>query len=308
MSRFLRAARQLAAVLAVFALMFQPAAFGWGEASHLLINRVAAQKIPADMPSFLRKAARRVEYLGPEPDRWRGRGEPALNASQAPDHFIDLERVDWMAKLPPNRYEFYSALYERRATMKEHADDLLPERVGLQPYITIEIYERLKAGFRQYRQLKAAKKRTDAVEGDIVFYAGWLGHYVADGANPMHTTIQYNGWVGDNPNGYTTSHDVHNKFESVFVNANLARLPIADLVHAPTQLKNPFQDYINYLKDSKALVEKTYQLEKAGGFDGAGSPESVEFVRQRLGAGCQMLLNLWYTAWMESAKPEPARG
>ena len=218
-----------------------------------------------------------------------------------------MERVDWMDRLPANRYEFYRLLYEKRATLKEHADDLLPERVGLQPYITIEIYERLKGAFRQYRQLKAEKKRTDAVENDIVFYAGWLGHYVADGANPMHTTIQYNGWVGDNPNGYTTARDFHARFESVFVNANLARLQIADLIHAPVQLQDPFQDYIHYLKDSQALVEKSYQLEKAGGFNGEGTPESVEFVRQRLAAGCQMLLNLWYTAWLESEKPEPER-
>ena len=42
------------------------------------------------------------------------------------------------------------------------------------------------------------------MEQAILFYAGWLGHYVGDGSQPLHTTIQYNGWVGPNPHGYTT--------------------------------------------------------------------------------------------------------
>ena len=54
-----------------------------------------------------------------------------------------------------------------------------------------------------------------------MFYAGWLGHYVADGSQPLHTTIQYNGWTGPNPNGYTTEHKIHAQFETAFVIANV---------------------------------------------------------------------------------------
>lgn len=303
MSEFLGSARRLLVLLAAAAILLQPSAFGWWDSGHMLINRVAAQKIPDSMPAFLHQAVDRLQYLGPEPDRWRERTEPALKASQEPDHFIDLERVDWMDKLPPDRYAFYRALYERRAHTEAHPDDLLPERVGLQPYITMEIYERLKVAFREYRRLQAENKPTDVVEGNIIFYMGWLGHYVADGANPLHTTVNYNGWVGDNPNGYTTERNFHGKFEGEFVNRNLARLPIADLVKAPTRLQDPFNDYIQYLRDSHSLVEKTYQIDKAGGFNGTGTAESIDFVRRRMAAGCQMLLNFWYTAWLESATP-----
>jgi hypothetical protein len=31
------------------------------------------------------------------------------------------------------------------------------------------------------------------------------------------------------------------------------------------------------------------------------------FTEQRLAAGSQMLLNLWYTAWIDSAVPEPGK-
>jgi hypothetical protein len=71
------------------------------------------------------------------------------------------------------------------------------------------------------------------------------------------------------------------------------------------QLKNPRQDYIAYLKESNSLVEPLYKLEKAGAFEGKGSAEGREFANKRLAAGAQMLANLWYTAWMESAVEPP---
>jgi hypothetical protein len=52
-------------------------------------------------------------------------------------------------------------------------------------------------------------------------------------------------------------------------------------------------------------VEEVYKLEKACGFEGKASPEAREFLRQQLGRGAQMLLNLWYTAWIESAVEPP---
>ena len=102
------------------------------------------------------------------------------------------------------------------------------------------------------------------------FYAGWMGHYVADAANPLHTTVNYNGWTGANPNGYTTDHTIHWKMEGVFVAANFKQLPFADLVPAQARkLDDPFQDYLAYLQKSHGYVEQVYQLEKGGGFDGS---------------------------------------
>jgi hypothetical protein len=226
-----------------------------------------------------------------------------------------MERVSWLDPLPPGRYEFYRKLYEKRAAMlaqpdsdrpkDERPDDYLPERVGLQPYITMEVYGRLKAAFREYRGRLAKHEPTQAVQQAIVFYAGWLGHYVADGAQPLHTTIQYNGWVGPNPEGYTTEHHIHSQFESAYVAANITAKDFAGLVKSPQRIEDPFAGYMAYLKPSNGLVENVYALEKAGGFARKGSPAAFEFTTRRLAAGSQMLLNLWYTAWLQSANPVP---
>ena len=291
--------------LMALVLLQSGGAGAWGNEGHSAINRVAAEKVPAEMPSFLRRAATEIAYLGPEPDRWRSPSEFALKNSQEPDHFIDLERVAWLDPLPQGRYEFYRKLYEKRAATPstDHPDDYLPENVGLQPYITMEVYGRLKAAFREYRQRQAAHQPTAAVEQAIIFYAGWLGHYVADGSQPLHTTIQYNGWVGPNPNGYTTERKIHAQFETAYVAANITAKDFAPLVTSPERLDDPFARYVAYLRQSNELVEKVYQLEKAGGFTGKGSPEAFGFTTHRLAAGSQMLLDLWYTAWLESAVP-----
>jgi hypothetical protein len=291
------------AILLMFAFLLPPpSAFGWGDDGHMAINRVAARHVAKDMPKFFAQATDRLIYLGPEPDRWRHKSEFAVKNAQEPDHFIDLERTEGIDPLPRGRYEYYKALYAKRAAATQDADLYLPEKVGLQPYITMEIYDRLKIAFRDYRRIKAEHKSTKAVEQNIVFYAGWLGHYVADGSNPLHTTIQYNGWTGDNPNGYTTSKDTHWNFEGPFVRANLSKLDFSNEVKGPVKLENPFKDYVKYLWDSNAQVEKFYQLEKTGAFKDAGTPEGLAFTRDRLAAGAQMLANMWYTAWLESEK------
>lgn len=66
-------------------------------------------------------------------------------------------------------------------------------------------------------------------------------------------------------------------------------------------MAEPFGSYMQYLRNSNKLVERVYELDKAGGFRDAGSREAFDFTVQRLAAGSQMLVNLWYTAWLDSA-------
>ena len=59
-------------------LMRAPFAHAWGNEGHRIINHLAAANLPSDAPSFLRSdaAISQIEYLGPEPDRWRSPAEP----------------------------------------------------------------------------------------------------------------------------------------------------------------------------------------------------------------------------------------
>jgi hypothetical protein len=302
------------AALALLPLLAVPPSFGWGDAGHRMINRLAMENLPADVPAFLKtpEAIAEVEYLGPEPDRWRSPAEPELNAAQAPDHFIDFEYADVIGTLPRRRYDYIAALTAAQITHPDKAAELQPSRVGFQPYITNEVWERLKAAMRQYRDLSAKHENTKPVEAAILFYAGWLGHYVGDGSQPLHVSINYNGWVlKDNPNGYTTEHTIHGKFESTFVADNIKPSDVQPLVPAVKPLANSNFDewdaYMAYLRHSQTLVEQLYQIDTRKGFDGAGTPEGKQFTEERLAAGAGMLRDLIYSAWVESAKPVPER-
>jgi hypothetical protein len=298
---------RLAAAVMLLPMMLVQQSFAWGVDGHMLINRLAGQTLPKDIPAFLRSGGTvdAIEYYGPEPDRWRSTAEPELSTAQAPEHFIDLEWADLAGPLPRHRYDYIRALAIAQAKHPDMA--LTPEKVGLQPYVTTEVYERLQSAFRDYRALVAANKDTKPSEAEITFLAGWLGHYVADGSMPLHTSIQYNGWVGPNPNGYTTEHKIHSLFESEFVRANVKLADVAPLLTdvKPVVMGNVFDDYMAYLRHSNTLVEQTYKLEKTGAFDGAGTPEGKAFVDQQLAAGAIELLNMIYTAWVKSADPVP---
>jgi hypothetical protein len=290
--------RSVLFAIAPLALLVQsPLANAWGNDGHRIINRLAVTSLPADAPAFLRAESvlNEIEYLGPEPDRWRSPAEPELSSAQAPEHFIDLEPADALGPLPHKRFDFEAKVYA--------AGDR-PDRIGLQPWQAIEVWDRLKAAMRQYRTMTANHEDTAPVEHAIEFYAGWLGHYVGDGANPLHTTIQYNGWTGPNPNGYTTAHQIHYQFESPFISANIHSPDVSTKMTAVKAIDGDmFDAYVAYLRVTSTSVEKVYEFEKAGGFVGAGSADSRAFAAQRLAAGASMLRDMIYSAWLDSAKP-----
>ena len=75
--------RLLSAGLAL--VLAAPALFAWGNKGHTMINRLALESLPADVPAFLRAPDAIAEdaYLGPEPDRWRSRASTRPAAGTA---------------------------------------------------------------------------------------------------------------------------------------------------------------------------------------------------------------------------------
>lgn len=291
------------AVLALAALLVTPATVrGWGAHGHELCGRAAALKLPTEMPKFFRKAADQLSYLNPEPDRWRDRAESNLDktmdSAAAPDHFLDMELVPPAAFNAVNRYEFVAELI--KAGQK-------PTTAGFAPFRMLELFQRLRVSFRLWRAATDAKQRR-WIEERIINDAGILGHYVADAANPHHTTIHYNGWSGDNPKGYTVftrepNQGFHYRFEEEFVGAQIKLNDVLPLVGAPARvLERPRQEIWDYLRQANKLVEQLYILDKQQKFNAATtSAEHKKFASERLAAGAQMLRDLWWTAWLTSA-------
>jgi hypothetical protein len=267
----------------------------WGEHGHKLSGRAAATRLPKALPDFFRKAVDQLEYLNPEPDRWRSKTMLEMNEAFSYDHFIDLEMVPAAALQAEDRYAYLIALYQ--AGVKE------PEKAGLLPFHILELYQRLRTEFHLWRTAKDKKTR-QWIEERILNDAGILGHYVSDGANPHHTTIHYNGWDKNtpNPNGYTTDNTFHGRFESEYVQSHIVINDLLPLIKPePRVIENPRADIIAYLRNSNTFVERLYQLDKQAKFDKlTTAPENKAFAIERLVAGAEMLRALWWTAWMKS--------
>jgi hypothetical protein len=297
----------------MFLCLAAPHSFGWGRDGHKIINRVAMETLPANIPAFLRtpQALDEIEYLGPEPDRWRSSAEPELSVAGAPEHFLDLELADLAAPngLPTERYDFLDDLNEADRLHPDLAERLTPQKVGLLPWQAEEDFERFTVDMGDYRRLQEARAETYGAEQAILYDIGCLGHFVGDGSQPLHTTINYNGWVTtDNPEAFTRHHGIHSQFETDFVSANLRARDVASLIPAARVLDAPFQDFLLYLLTTHAQVAQVYRFDKQGGFDGHGSAASRSFTAERLAAGATMLRDMIYTAWIDSARTKPDSG
>lgn len=293
------------ALVLFLSILAAPSLLAWGQKGHLISNEAAAIGLPRDMPAFFLDAAGELTYLGPEPDRWRATGE-SLDAMNPPDHFLDYEYVAGL-KLPSDRFRFIDLLY-KSGTLRRHG--ISNSTPGFLPWRIAELADKLTTEFRVWRATQPRSAERAYTELQIVSIAGVLGHFVADASNPHHTTINYNGWVDPNPNGYATDCDTHDRFELYFVTQNIVTADVTPKLAAPVLRTDYFHTAVDFVKTSNTFVERFYQLDKAGDFDLFRKPVSAEgmaFATDRLAAGASLLRDYWWSAWVNSAKP-PKRG
>ena len=304
--------RRIAACVVAGALLWQPIAAGWGVAGHRVIARVAIETLPPDVPLFL---MRQIDWIGVRsitPDHYRAASEPFIKMAEDPSHEWHLEAVAFLKAVPRSRVEFIQALYDEyrrvNATDPARARTINVTGTGLLPYTTIEIYERLKVTFRTWRDQQNAREDTRFTELDAAFYAGWLSHYVADAAMPLHTSIHHDGWVGANPRNYTPVGDLHWSFENDFVNLMaLEDEEIRPRVAAVRAIGDPFTAILEHLNRAHTRVEQVYQLEQQHAFTDKGHAEARALVSTCTTEAATMLRDLIYTAWVASAQPAAPR-
>jgi hypothetical protein len=281
-------------------------AFAWGQAGHLMSNEAAAIGLPTDMPQFFYRQYPQLIWLGPDPDRWRG-GGPAADASNAPDHVMNYEYIAAL-RLPRDRYSFL-ALLTTSGTLRRYG--IRNTDTGFLPWRIAEMCEQLTVEWRLWRSASPGSPDRAFIERDIIRDSGVLGHFVADASNPLHDTINYNGWITPNPNGYANDCQIHARFETDFVTHAVKTNDIVPKMSAPQLRADYFDAAITFIRQSNALVERVYRIDKTGGFDifrKPTSPEGKTFAAERLAAGASLLRDLWWSTWKNSANPPKRRG
>ncbi len=293
-------------------------ALAWGSTGHTMINRVAAETLPASVPAFVRtrQAIGEIATLGPEEDRIKGSGE-SWDADNDPGHFLDIGDDGLIAGVVrldalPESMEAFAAELEKAGTS--------PYRVGFVPYEIIDGFERARKDFAYWRAADYLATHASTAVARNAFAQqrvlretltlrdiGDFGHFVGDGSQPLHITIHYNGWGNyPNPNGYTTK-PIHSFFESEFVDRyakiDAVRKDVPAFATAsPGDLLTQAQIATlvgTYLSATATQVVPLYKLYNAGAFD-RGSSDAVAFTDSQLARGATMLRNLITIAWNDS--------
>jgi len=305
-----------------------PCGVAWDYEGHRIVNQLALASLPTNFPAFVfaPAAQERIAFLAGEPDRWRNTPDPALKHFNNPDHYFDLEdlqpaRLEPTA-LTPFRFDFAVHLARARAARSEGFPPIDPARdtdhtrslAGFLPWAIAEYQGKLKSGFSYLRELERAGTPEEVANAreNIIYIMGVMGHFVGDGAQPLHTTKHHHGWVGDNPNHYSTNYTIHAWIDGGYLNQfgvttdklrlklRPARLLSFDLPGAGRT--NVFPVVMAYLTDQHKQVEPLYRLEKAGKLSGRRelNEEGYDFITGQVIVAGQMLGDLWLTAWQQA--------
>lgn len=282
-----------------------PLLHAWGLNAHQMQLRVALRALPRDMPKFFLSSEEALVLLGTEPDRWRTPDTPAATETTGPDHFFSWEIAP--KPLPPDRTAFLGAL-ARRGDLSQIP--LTMKRFGTSPYAIQEWGEILTGAFVRWREMpedteahRFVKRRH---EESILFIAGVLAHWVMDSSQPQHCSVHILGWDPSvpNPKGYTANRDIHGRYETQYVDANITLEDIRSRVtQAPVELGPWIEAMTPYLANCNSHVEEIYRFDLAAPFaSGHESPEAKAFTADRLAEGARMLRDVWYTAWVRSGR------
>jgi hypothetical protein len=309
-----------------FVLTVPTSAPAWDGHGHRLVTAIAMDGVALDplLPEWLKTgdASRRAQYQAVEPDRWRSQQTPALTHINNPDHYIDIEDLEpfglTIDTMPNLRSEYIRVMavakfeHPERFTHYEAALDPFKDREfpGYVAHAIIENYAKLQSSFRTLRTIEAAgvegrDAQLQQARANVLSHIGILSHFVADAAQPLHTTQHFNGWssLASNPNGYTTSNRFH-----AYIDGGVVELhhidyhslrPLASFDRCVSG-EHPWNDIIAHLKRSFAHVEELYRMEKDGTLDREPGKRLIE---ERLLDGSSMLYALIRAAW-ETSEPD----
>jgi hypothetical protein len=300
----------------VLAISQLPQARAWDEEGHVIVTRVAYERLPPEMPDWLRseKVRARLEYLSSEPDRWRGQHNIHLDHDNNPDHYIDAEDLEpfglTLKTLPPLRREFLDLLATKRARgeVKESPRNARKDKEytqlvpGMLPYEIAELQWKLAASwttlktYEQYRS-SVTDDMIDNARQNVIYQMGVISHFVGDGSQPLHITRHHHGWVGPNPKGYTMAGSFHAYIDGGVI--ALHRITKESLIPKarpprPVSTKNYWPEICGYLDESFQKLEPLYELEKTGDLDNSAGKA---FIEDRLLEGGAMLAGVWVAAY-----------
>jgi hypothetical protein len=253
--------------------------FGWGDEGHKLIAEFGIRMLPRQMKLPDDLAAAIVEH-SVDPDHRKREDK-----SEGAKHFIDIDYYK----------EFLDGhMIMSRDSLEKIYDESTVAKQGVLPWATEDTYKNLVEAFKQNDR------------DNILLYASDLAHYVGDGHQPMHETINYNGQLTDQKG-------VHSRYESEMVNANLSKLKSSFKKQTPYYIKDISSYVFDYIYESNSYLEVLLSADKSSSEITGGSYNKdyyrlmwfkTKYVTEyEFNSAALSLASLIYSAWKDAGKP-----
>lgn len=310
-------------VMLLAASLVAAPASAWDAHGHRTITYLALEGLPAEAPDWLRDAQvrDRIAFQASEVDRWRGWPSPVLGHVNKPDHYLDIELLEQfgltLETVPKLRNEYLRAMMISKHVHPEMVDpyeaekdpDRSKEWPGMGLHAVAETYARLQASFMVYRALERINDPQRAFQlaqarENVIYQMGILSHFVGDLAQPLHTTRHFNGWVGENPAGYTTDRRFHSYIDGgVLRHHRIDYAAVRPLVRYDVKLdrRDPWNDMLAYIRRSHEQVEPLYRMQRDGTLD---SEPGRELILSRLSDASATLSALYWAAYTSASPTE----
>ena len=262
-------------VLPIF-LGIQGNAWGWGRTAHKFINQYAVPDLPPEMYLLSAQQAFLVNHASDADARKN------TDTAESPKHFIDLESYPDYQHLPPDLAELI--VQYGWITVKG---------IGILPWATVWALDSLTAQMRRGDWTKAYQTAAD------------IGHYVGDGHQPLHCTVNYDGYQTGNAG-------IHSRYETSMI--DLFQTSLVVTVDSVRYIADPYSYLLNSEIHARSFVDSIMHADNAAktesGWNGSGSPPTAyynslwqhtqRFTLQLIQEATTDLASLWYTAWVNA--------
>ena len=272
------------ALLGVLVFLGSPMpAQAWGPAAHVLINRAACTTLPEPLRQFFMRDQAFIGEHSVDPDT-------ALTEQQG-----EAERIRHRFALNElDRFPFREVPRNYREALTKYGRERL-ERAGQLPWRIAELY----------RELVEAIRASDWKRVPLV--AAHLGHYVADGHQPLHTTTNHDGQL-------TGNEGIRRRFEDEMIRRHLSEYQdLAAFTQPAKRAVDPSAFIFEFLIDSHVWVDNLLRADTLAR-QGVSDFGDAYYAALHLFAGRLAKLSmaqaatdtgsLWYSAWIEAGRPK----
>jgi hypothetical protein len=262
--------RRRSAIPFLALLVVATPATAWHARGHRAVAAGAVSILPEELPAPFRASADSIAHHSVDPDVWRNRATPALTDATVPWHYVHLEEAEGT-------------------------------RAGELDRIIVELTERLTLTFAELRRrpddpdLQAASR----------LIAGWLAHFAADLAQPLHTSIHHDGWAL--PDGSSPHAGIHATVDAL-VERVVADPAAAAAGLEPLAIEELEAALAAELAASHAELDAVYAaLDRLAAGAGEVDAGTAALVCRRYRAAVRLLAGLFLHAWRRSAAIELPR-